>query len=468
MKKFLALCMAIVLAGIFPGNLQASNGKWVLSPNTPRQILGIGTKNKNLAKQYRSTLLNRFLKYVTYNSQSKEDEQITPNQIETAHKLYNEIKQMGLDVTLSEHYYILVNIPSNLPWQAPVLGFSCHYDVTPDVVAENVKPNKIDKYNGKKIELGINPQGEQSVLDPDSERDAYLKTQIGKTIVTSDGTTNLGADDKAGVAIMMTLLETLAQNPSKQHGPIQVVIAPNEDVGRAAEFIEEIPYNPEIAFDFDGGVDGQLMVENFNARQVFFTVKGHPGHQSAAATNGYRNAWTPACELGAAICTKELLPNNSSGRQGYAELHHMSYPPGEVSTAKLDIRLRGYSAPEMDAWEKRADSIAQQVAKAYEVQIERQTINNYSNVGECAYPQAMEITQRAFDAAGVKMNAISVRAGTTAAMFVTKNLVGAYTVFTGQNNEHSYTEWLSEEDMFKSYLLSLNLVDQVAQVRVNK
>ena len=468
MKKTVALFAAILLTGIFPGTLQASPGNWTLPP---RHILDIGTKNKKLANQYRTTLLNRFLKYVTYNSQSSEKIQITPNQIETAKKLYAEIQSMGLDVTLSEHYYIFVDIPSNLPWQAPVLGFSCHYDVTPDVKAENVKPIKIDKYDGNKIELGINPLGEQSILDPDDPKypaNAYLKTQIGKTIVTSDGTTNLGADDKAGVAIMMTLLETLAKNPSKKHGPIQVVIAPNEDVGRAAEFIEEIPYNPEIAFDFDGGVDGQLMVENFNARQEFFIVKGHPGHQAAAATNGYRNAWTPACELGAAICTEKLLPNNSSGRQGYAELHHMSHPEGKVSIAELDVRLRGYDASEMDAWEKMADSIAQKIAEKYQVQIEHQTINNYSNVGECAYPQAMEITQRAFDAAGVKMNAISVRAGTTAAMFVTKNLVGAYTVFTGQNNEHSYIEWLSEDDMFKSYLVSLNLVDQVAQVHVTK
>ena len=462
MKKFLVLLLTVLLTGIFPGNLHAA-ANWQLFPRTPHQFIGASIRNKRLAKQYRSTLLNRFLKYVTYNSQSQEDVQITPNQIETAQKLYAEIQAMGLDVTLSEHYYIFVNIPSNLPWKAPVLGFSCHYDVTPDVIAENVKPIKIDKYDGRKIELKNG-----HVLDPQTEQDAYLNTQIGKTIVTSDGTTNLGADDKAGVSIIMTLMEILANNPSKQHGPIQIVIAPNEDVGRAAEFIEEIPYNPEIAFDFDGGVDGQLMVENFNARQEFFIVKGHPGHQSAAATNGYRNAWTPACELGAAICTQELLPNNSSGRQGYAELHHMSYPQGEVSTAKLDIRLRGYSTPEMDAWEKRADSIAQQVAQKYQVQIEHQSINNYSNVAECAYPQALEITQRAFDATGIEMNAISVRAGTTAAMFVTKNLVGAYTVFTGQNNEHSYTEWLSEEDMFNSCLLSLNLVDQVAQVKVEE
>lgn len=417
-----------------------------------------------LAEQYRTTLLDRFLRYVTYNSQSQEDVQITPNQIETAQKLFAEIQQMGFDkdvtVLLSEHYYIFVDIPSNLPQKAPVLGFSAHYDVTPDVPAENVVAQVIKSYDGQPIEL---KNGQR--LDPASERDAYLKTQIGHTIVTSDGTTNLGADDKAGLSIMMTLLDTLAHHPEIQHGPLQIVLAPNEDVGRAAEFIEEVPYRPEIAFDFDGGSNGEIMMANFNARQTIFTVTGHPGHQSAAATNGYRNAWTPACVLGASICSEDLLPNNSCGEQGYVELHHMYYDKGNVSTAHLDIRERGYNSSEMDDWEQRADSIADLVSQQFDVNISRKTVNNYNNVTEVSHPKTLEVTTRACRAAGVTPNFKSVRAGTTAAMFVTKGLVGAYTVFTGQNNEHNFTEWLSEDDMFKSYLVALHIVDQVSRLQ---
>lgn len=457
MKKLLALWLAVLLTGIFPAAAPSAYAGVTPGKSTSRSI---GAANKKLANQYRSTLLKRFLTYVTYNSQSKEDVPITPDQIETAKKLYAEIQQMGYDVTLSEHYYIFVDIPSNLPWKTPTLGFSSHYDVTPDVKADNVQAQVFQKYDGKPIVLKNN-----HVIDPNSEKDAYLKTQIGNTVVTSDGTTNLGADDKAGLAIMMTLLETLAKNPNKKHGHIQLIIAPNEDVGRAAEYVEETPYRPDIAFDFDGGVDGEVMVENFNARQVIYTVQGRPGHQSAAATNGYLNAWTPACELGAAICTEDLLPNKSTGREGYAELHHMYYDAGNVSAAKLDIRLRGYNAKEMDRWEYTSDSIANKVAEKFKVAIARRTINNYSNVAECAHPMTMQVTQRAFEAAGVNLNATSVRAGTTAAMFVTKGLVGAYTIFTGQNNPHAYTEWLSEDDMFKSYLVALNIIDQVAQLR---
>ena len=376
---------------------------------------------------------------------------------------------MGFEnAVLSEHYYLFVNIPSNLPWQAPVLGFSCHYDVTPDAKADNIQPQIIKNYQGQRLVLPKPYNGEVQVIDPQTPTGAYLNTQIGKTIVTSDGSTLLGADDKSGVAIIMTLLETLAKNPNKKHGPIQIIIAPNEDVGRAAEFVEETPYRPEIAFDFDGETGGEVMVENFNARQVYFTVKGHPGHQSQAATNGYHNAWTPACELGAQICPPELLPEKSTGREGYAELHHIEALQGNTSVARLDVRLRGYDTQEMDTWEHKADSVANQVAQKFKVEITRQTINNYNNVAECAHPQTLNVTKKAFEAAKVPMNAVSVRAGTTASMFVTKGLVGAYTIFTGQNNPHLPIEWLSENDMFNAFVIGLNLIDEVAQLRTTK
>ncbi len=416
--------------------------------------------NRVLANRYRPTLLKRFLKYVTYNSQSSETEQITPNQIATAKKLYEEIKAMGHNVQLTEHYYIFVEIPSNLPWQVPVLGFSGHYDVTPGIEGENVLSQVHYSYDGNAIQLAQN-----RVLDPAEPANAYLATQKGKTIVTSDGNTILGADDKAGVSILMTFLETLAQHPEKKHGPIQIVLAPNEDVGRAAEFVEETPYRPEIAFDFDGGSNGRVIIENFNARQEIFTVTGKPGHQSYAATNGYKNSVLPTAVLVTNICRLERLPDQSSDRQGYAEPHHISHPDGKVYITEVDYRLRGYDAKKMNEWEYNTDSISRKVAEQFNVSIQRRTIKNYSNVGECSHPQALQVTQNAGRHAEVELNIESARAGTTAAMFVTKGLVGAYTIFTGQNNPHAYTEWLSEEDMFKSYLMALQLTDEVAGLR---
>lgn len=413
---------------------------------------------RTFTAKYRPVLLERFLKYVSYNRQSSETEQITPDQIETAQKLYTEIKAMGLNVTLTPHYYIFVEIPSNLNYAVPVLGYSGHYDVTPGIEADNVQARVIRNYDGNPIVLKNN-----QVIDPAQPNGAYLPTQVGKIVVTSDGNTILGADDGAGLSVLMTFMQTLAENPNRPHGKIQIVLAPNEDVGRAAEFVEETPYRPEIAFDFDGGSDGRVIVENFNARQEIFTVTGVPGHQSYAATNGYRNAWTPACELGAAICPEALMPNFSKDRDGYAELHHMSSPDGKVSIAQLDIRHRGFDTNVMNNWEQNADQKAAEIAQKYDVKISRKMIDNYKNVAECAHPNALEITQKAFRNAGVKINIQTARAGTTAAMFVTKGLVGAYTIFTGQNNPHNYTEWLSEEDMYHSYLLSLSIMDEVAK-----
>lgn len=418
----------------------------------------IGQQNARLAAQYRAGMLNRFLKYTTYDSQSSDNQDLTPEQIETAKKLFAEIQKFGFKTTLSEHYYIYVEIPSNLEWNVPTLGFSCHYDTTPDIIGKGIKAQTIEKYDGKPIEL---KNGHVMTV----ETDPYLKQMIGKTIVTSDGTTMLSADDKAGVAVIVTFIQTLAENPSKKHGNIQIVITPNEDVGRSADYIEETPYNPDIAFDFDGGVNGEVVVGNFNAEKVIYRVFGVNGHQSEAATNGYRNAWKPACELGAACAKEEWLPNNSRGQQGYVELHHMDMSDGKVNVAELDFRLRDFHQQNIDNWKNYADSVAKDVSAKYGVKIERAIAKQYGNVAESIHPQARQVVTNAFKNAGVTPNFKEERAGTTASMLMLKLGRGAYTVFTGQNNPHAFTEWLSEEDMFKAYLVALNLADEVVMMR---
>lgn len=413
--------------------------------------------NSPLAAKYRPVLMERFLKYTTYDSQSSNDADITPEQIETAQKLYAEIKPLGFPTTLTEHYYIYVEIPSNVPHKTPVLGFSSHYDTTPDIAGKNIKANVIKNYDGKPIVLKNG-----HVIN--FETDPYLKQMVGKTIVTSDGTTMLSGDDKAGVSIMVTLLQTLKENPQIKHGKVQIVITPNEDVGRSADYIEETPYRPDIAFDFDGKVNGDVTVGNFNAEKVIYRVKGVNGHQSHAAENGYRNAWKPACELGATGAREEWLPNKSSGSQGYAELHHMNMVEGKMSEAELDFRLRSFKQSEIDQWKNYTQQKADSIAQRYDVQIERQVFKQYQNVAENIHPQARAVATNALRRAGVTPHFKEERAGTTASMLMLKLGKGAYTIFTGQNNAHNFTEWLSEEDMFKSYWVALNMIDEVANM----
>lgn len=411
--------------------------------------------NTALAAQYRDTLFERFLTYTTYDSQSSNDMDITPEQIQTAQKLYAEIKALGFPTTLTEHYYIYVEIPSNVEQAVPTLGFSCHYDTTPDVAGTNIHANVIENYDGQPIVLKNG-----HVIDFNS--DPYLRQMVGKKIVTSDGTTMLSGDDKAGVSIMVTLLQTLAEHPDKKHGKIQIVITPNEDVGRSADYIEETPYRPDIAFDFDGKVNGEVTVGNFNAERVVYRVTGVNGHQSHAAHNGYKNAWKPACELGAACAKDEWLPNNSDGDQGYAELHHMNMVDGKMTEAELDFRLRSFKQSDIEAWKNYAQQKADSIAQRYGVQIERQVFKQYQNVAENIHPEADRVVKNSFRRAGITPNFQIERAGTTASMLMIKLGRGAYTIFTGQNNAHNFTEWLSEEDMYKAYLVALNMIDEVA------
>lgn len=420
----------------------------------PRSVM---PDNRTLASHYRSVMFDRFLTYTTYDSQSDNDLDITPEQIETAKKLYEQIKSFGFPTTLSEHYYIYVEIPSNVKTQVPTLGFSSHYDTTPDIAGKNIKAQVIEKYDGKPIVL-------KNGHVMDFKSDPYLEKMIGKKIVTSDGTTMLSGDDKAGVSIMVTLLQTLAEHPEKKHGKIQVVITPNEDVGRSADYIEETPYNPDIAFDFDGGSDGEIVVGNFNAEKVIYRVKGVNGHQSHAAENGYRNAWAPACELGAACAKEEWLPNNSTGTEGYAELHHMGMVDGKMSEAELDFRLRSFKQAEIDAWKEYADQKADAISKKFDVEIERQVFKQYQNVSENIHPYAKQVVQSACERAGVTPRFLEERAGTTASMLMLKLGNGAYTVFTGQNNAHNFTEWVSEEDMFNAYVVALNMIDEMLRI----
>ena len=462
MKKLFAVLSVFVFGASFVSQAFAAS----YYPSTPyeRAYLkssarkNIGQKNAKLAAKYRSTMLSRFLTYTTYDSQSNDKVAITPEQIETAKKLYAEIQKFGFKTQLTKNYYIYVEIPSNVEWQTPTLGFSCHYDTTPDILGKGIKAQKIEKYDGKPIQLKNG-----HVIS--TETDPYLKNMIGKTIVTSDGTTMLSADDKAGVSVVVTFIQTLAENPAKKHGKIQIVLTPNEDVGRSADFIEETPYDPDIAFDFDGGVNGEVVVGNFNAEKVVYKVHGVNGHQSLAAENGYRNAWKPACELGAACAQEQWLPNNSTGKQGYVELHHMDMSEGQTNVAELDFRLRDFNQKNIDAWKQYADSVATNLSSKFGVRIEREIFKQYGNVAENIHPQARQVVTNALQNAGITPNFKEERAGTTASMLMLKLGNGAYTLFTGQNNPHAFTEWLSEEDMFKAYVVALNLADEVVMMR---
>ena len=462
MKQLLAVLSVFVFGASFAGQAYASS--FSLSAPYERTYLKSSTPapQAKLAEKYRAGMIPRFVKYVQIDSMSDNAaEWMTPGQEKMAQALYEDIRAFGFPTHFSEDKYIYVNIPSNLQnRKAPVLGISAHYDTTPDIIGNNVKPQVIKNYDGQPITLKNN-----HVIDFQS--DPYLRNMIGKTIVTSDGTTNLGADDKAGVTIVVTLLQTLAENPKMPHGPIQVVITPNVDVGRSAERLELEYYHPDYAYDFDGGVEGEVVAANFSADRVVVTARGVNGHQSYAAENGYRNSAKPIGDLIATAALSENLPNNSRREQGYLEPHHIEYNAAE-NTHSVDFRLRYFDQNEGKRYLQRIQEKADSISKELDVAIEIQVIKQYENVEYGVKPEALGLLKAAMQEAGVTPNIKKERAGTTSAMIMAKHGFGGYTVFTGQNNPHAFTEWLSEEDMFKAYQVALNLVKQVAQLKVTK
>ncbi len=415
----------------------------------------------NIADKYRTGMIPRFVKYVQIDSMSDVNaEWMTPGQEKMAQALYEEIKTFGFPTYFSKDKYIYVNIPSNLKdRQAPVLGLSAHYDTTPDIIGVGVKPQVIRNYDGKPITLKNG-----HVINFDS--DPYLRNMIGKTIVTSDGTTNLGADDKAGVTILVTLLQTLAENPKLPHGPIQVVITPNEDVGRSAERLELEYYHPDYAFDFDGGVNGEALVGNFSADRIVVTAQGVNGHQSYAAENGYRNSVKPIADLIAKVVPTQSLPNNSSGTEGYIEPRELKSDL-QNNTTSAAFHVRSFDEKERQGYLRAIKHNADSLSKALGVAIEVEIIKQYENVEYGVKPEALDLLKKAMEDAGVTPNPKKERAGTTSAMIMAKYGFGGYTIFTGQNNPHAFTEWLSEEDMFRSYLTALNLVKYTAQMGIS-
>jgi len=441
--------------------------------------------------RYRKILLNRFLDYVQVDSQSVEGLDgtfvLSDEVRKTADLLYAELQGMlrnnpaHATVNMSEWKYIYVRFPSNLPERMkaiPSLGFSCHYDVTPDEAGHDIKPIVHKHYKGGI--LWIN-KDLNMFLDPNMEKGEqaapYLKQLIGETIVTSDGTTLLGADDKAGVSVLMTTIQTLIDHPEIPHGELQIVFTPNEDVGQSAEYLSlkdepaYLRFTPDIAFDFDGQVDGQVMVENFIAENYKIDIAGRPFHgMNAMETDGMSAIFLQGAALSA--FSEKWWPWNSQQREKYLDFYDIDTKsiPGHVV---LSARARGFTEQELREIENRVSEVVDSLATKYRTQMIVSKVFDYDNVGAGVSPLAWPIAWAAVTASGATPHPTGIRAGTTLAMMYAKSqedpdtpAITGYTYFTGQQNEHTKYEWLSEKDMFLSYKTAMNTILQVIEQSV--
>jgi tripeptide aminopeptidase len=288
-------------------------------------------------------LIKRFISYVIVDTESDPESETTPSSVkqwDLANALVKELKEIGLeDVTIDENAYIMATLPSNVAHEVPTIGFVSHFDTTPDFTGKDVKPQIIENYDGKDIVLN---KAENIVLSPDYFEDLLLYK--GQTLITTDGTTLLGADDKAGIAEIISAMEYLVQHPEIKHGKIRVGFTPDEEIGRGAHKFDVAKFGCEWAYTMDGSQVGELEYENFNAAGAVVTIKGkivHPGYAKGKMVNSMYIAQDYINSL-----PRMETPEHTSGREGFFHLYSVK---GEVDSTRLQYIIRDHDKGHFEA-----------------------------------------------------------------------------------------------------------------------
>ena len=400
-------------------------------------------------------MLNLLLKYLSVESGSAgmDGYPMTDGQRQMAALLRADAEALGATATLTEWGYVYVDVPSNIEADVPVVGVSCHLDYTPEAPGKGIKPSVL-VYDGGDIRLV-----DGSVISPSNPDGADLPELTGKTLVVSDGTTLLGADDKNGCSISMSVLRTLL-NPAFKHGRVQFVWAPNEDIGMAAEKIDTSLFNPDILFDVDGMGGHEVITSNFTARGMEVKFIGHYAHASEAKKQKYGDALAALSTYIANVPLK-YRPENTEGSQGY--IHHFQQKNEGIDYV-VSSRIRYFDENEGETFDRIINESLDKVRKEFP-NVRTEVIwdeRQYDNVAYSMYPGSQEIIARAAARSHQTIEFKAERAGTTAAMFVTKGLKGGLCLFSGQHNCHSVHEYACLEEMMDAYTLLLYAIDEVA------
>lgn len=390
--------------------------------------------------------LERFLRYVAIDTQSNEESETVPstsNQLNLAHILRDEMQAMGLaKVKCDDNGYVTAVLPANVKYQVPAIGFIAHMDTAPDASGANVKPKLIENYNGEAIVLN---EAEQICLSPDEF--PKLKSYQGKTLITTDGTTLLGADNKAGIAAILTAVAHLQANPDIAHGEICIGFTPDEEIGRGANHFDVPGFGAEWAYTVDGGEEGELECESFNAANAVVTVHGrnvHPGTAKGLMINASHIARQFANELPA-----DEVPEKTEGHQGFFHLHGMA---GDETKATLHYLIRDHDRSLFEQRKQTMLAIAQHLnehlgEERVTVEINDRYFNMYEEV--IKVPHVMDIARQALHNCDVTPIEKPIRGGTDGARL---SFMGLPTpnIFTGGHNFHGIYEYLVVESALKS------------------
>lgn len=405
------------------------------------------------------TVTERFLTYVKHHTTSDEDSRSFPstkNQLTFAAFLAKECEAIGLQsVFVDEYGYVTATLPGTMQ-DAPTIGFIAHMDTSPDASGENILPNIVENYDGGNIPLN------GTSLSP--AEFPFLKDYIGQTLITSDGTTLLGADDKAGIAEILTAMEYLIAHPEISHGDIRIAFTPDEEIGKGVDFFDVASFGADFAYTLDGGRIGELEYENFNAARAIIRIKGKNVHPGTA-----KNVMVNAALIGTEIAS--LLPEREipAKTEGYEGFFHLCSFQGDVTSATLTYIIRDF---DKDSFEHRKDLIRLMVERKntqHQGAIELELRDEYYNMLSQVEPhmEIVDLAKQAMLDCGVTPIIQPIRGGTDGARLSFMGLP-CPNLFTGGHNFHSNYEFIPVASMEKAVQMIIRIAELGAALDFRK
>ena len=401
----------------------------------------------------------RFLTYVKHHTTSDEDSHTFPStktQLDFAAFLAEECKSIGLkNISVDEYGYVTASLPGSVK-NAPVVAFIAHMDTSPDASGENIDPNIVENYDGSIISL------KEGCLSPDEF--PFLKDYIGQTLITTDGTTLLGADDKAGIAEILTAMEYLIAHPEIPHGEIRIAFTPDEEIGKGVDFFNVESFGADFAYTLDGGRIGELEYENFNAARALVKIHGmnvHPGF----AKNVMVNAALIGTEI-ASLLPADEIPAKTEGYEGF---FHLCSFEGTTTYAELDYIIRDFDKSSFENRKKLIQSIVDKKNTEYNNCIELELTDQYYNMISQIEPhmEIVDLAKQAMLDCGITPIIQPIRGGTDGARLSFMGLP-CPNLFAGGHNFHSTLEFVPVESMEKAVEMIVRIAELATSLDFQK
>ncbi|OJV38919.1 MAG: peptidase T [Bacteroidales bacterium 36-12] len=404
-------------------------------------------------------IADRFLKYVSFHTTSDSETNLTPStpgQMVFAQFLAEELKSIGLsDVSLDSNGYLMATLPANTDKKVPTIGFISHVDTSPDMSGKNIKPKIIYNYDGNDILLN-----EEKLIVLETSTYPEILQYKGQDVIVTDGTTLLGADDKAGIAAIVTAMEYLIANPDIKHGKIRVGFTPDEEIGRGAHLFDVEKFGAEWAYTIDGGEIGELEYENFNAagaKVTFHGINVHPGYAKCKMKNSIRIA-----NQFISMLPRHETPEHTEGYEGF---YHLMSLEGTVETTTLNYIIRDHDRDRFERRKKEMTHLVNKINTEFGENTAEIEINDqYYNMREKVEPlmHIVDLAAEAMREADVEPNIKPIRGGTDGSQLSFKGLP-CPNIFAGGHNFHGRFEYVPIQSMEKSSQVIINIIKNLAK-----